>query len=558
MSLSDSDSFQSAVEVLEVEEDEASSADAASFETAKTSRRPKSVSFTAEAPAFFRGRKTVAVAPGARGESEEDGVESQDESREQTAANIDSLLSNAIADSDDSLDGGAVARNTLANTRANSSPSRPVSRLQQRSHSQVRPPLAPAAPRLKSLDIFRGATILGMIVANYQIESVAWPILLHPPWIGLSLADLVFPSFLFIMGVAIPISMKSGKKSYQSILKRSLKLIAIGLLLNIPFSTIATFRFAGVLQRIGIVFWIVASAYKAIPSPNLFNFVFPSFLLGVWGLLTRVLVVPIANSSPFPDLPPCPAFHDPAFSYYEPPHCTAESYLDVSLFGRNHTYQNLPFDNEGTLSTLTSCITAIAGVVVGTSLQRAVQNDYSDGSWRMRLCFRLGMQSFGCLAVSGFFVICLGVPICKNLWTPSFVGVCLFFSIGVFGWMFWVVDGGSGTRRSVVVTDAEQSSLLGGTSSENVLAPHSSNAKVPLGFETLASCGRNPLALYIFSEVLVFALSAMEWCIPLFEFLFGWIQWGGLGSLLWSLLWALVVIAPFGVYLDSIKWYWRM
>ncbi|KAJ3022477.1 UNVERIFIED_CONTAM: hypothetical protein HDU68_009138 [Siphonaria sp. JEL0065] len=394
------------------------------FNTSTTEERPLSlntntnapvprISSDSDVPAFFKGRKTVDVPftlPGVSGGNYTFPSNTNTNQHDSDNDSLDTVTPQSVSVSGENARATrtALTSTPLASPRRSATPRSVLVTNPSNASSPSNANQPP--PRLRSLDMFRGATILGMIVANFQVGSRAWPILLHPPWIGLSLADLVFPSFLFIMGVAIPISMKSRKKTYASILIRSLKLIAIGLLLNAPFATLATFRPAGVLQRTGLVFWIVASAYKAIPSPNLFNFVLPSFLLGLWALLTRVLVVPLAGTAPFPDLSPCPAYHDTNFSYFEPPHCTAEAYLDSNLFGRNHTYQHAAFDNEGTLSTLTSCITVIAGVVVGTSLQRAVQNDYSDGTWRIRLCNRLAIQSFSWLLISGLFVLAIGVP----------------------------------------------------------------------------------------------------------------------------------------------------
>ncbi|ORY37075.1 ARM repeat-containing protein [Rhizoclosmatium globosum] len=476
-------------------------------------------------------------------------------------------------DDDDSL--STVTATTVANTRANSIPvPRTLSLSSSSTSSPLLPPHSPSStslnnsprpPRLASLDIFRGLVILAMIIANYQTAN-AFPILLHPAWIGLSLADLVFPSFLFIMGVAIPISMKSGKKSYTSIATRSLKLIVIGLLLNAPFSTLETFRFAGVLQRTGLVFWVVASAYKAIPFPNMFNLFFPTFLLSLWAFATKAFP-PLEGSTPFPDLPSCPTHRDTNFSYFDPPHCTAQSYFDMLVLGgRNHTYQHLPFDNEGTLSTLTSCITCIAGVIIGTSLQRAVQTDYSDGTWRYRQSLRMAVQALTCLVIGELvFGLLLGIPVSKNLWTPSFLGICLFFSIAGFGWCFWVVDGQPNVQ-SVVVVGGVGRRRIGVPSEQTRLLPGGrgggrngvSGRELPLVFNVLASCGRNPLFLFVLHELVAAFLGWIGWYEPLYECLFGWISVDGVGSLLWSLAWGLLVYAPIGVYLDHIRWYWRI
>ncbi|KAJ3348449.1 hypothetical protein HDU83_001335 [Entophlyctis luteolus] len=98
--------------------------------------------------------------------------------------------------------------------------------------------------RLRSLDVFRGIAVLGMIVANFQTDN-AWTLLKHTDWIGLTPVDLIFPAFVFIMGVSIPLSVKSGKLSFWSVTARSSKLFGIGLILNLPAKSIVDFRIMG-------------------------------------------------------------------------------------------------------------------------------------------------------------------------------------------------------------------------------------------------------------------------------------------------------------------------
>jgi predicted acyltransferase len=84
-----------------------------------------------------------------------------------------------------------------------------------------------------SLDAYRGLTVFGMIVADntYDIEGAFW-LLIHPKWNGLTLADLVFPSFLFIMGVAIPLAVSKGRPIRLKNVIRVFALFGIGLILN--------------------------------------------------------------------------------------------------------------------------------------------------------------------------------------------------------------------------------------------------------------------------------------------------------------------------------------
>ncbi|KAJ3124436.1 hypothetical protein HK100_011234, partial [Physocladia obscura] len=416
--------------------------------------------------------------------------------------------------------------------------------------------------RLVSLDVFRGLVIIGMIIANFQVDG-AWPIMMHPDWIGFSFADVVFPSFIFIMGAAIPISMKQraptaslpssvaySRQSIQKVLLRSLKLFGIGFLLNLPAS-FATFRVMGVLQRMGIIYAIVASSYLLIPSPRVFIYGLPSFLILLWTLIT-VLYMPAAGEQPYPDLPPCPARTALEFSYFSPAHCTAQSAIDSAVFGRNHTYMHLPFDNEGLLSTLTACVTCIAGCALGQSLQRAtLSHDYSDGSWRRRLAARIAGAAAvsGAVGVGGFAGV-FGVPVAKNLWTPSFVGACLFFSGSVYTAVFLWIDG-IGNSNGGAGEINEQTYLLArsnGNSGRSSLAGWDLQE-----IKMLASCGQNPLALFVISTVFEKVLYMTGLGMWLFRNLFEWIQPLGLASLLWSFSWALFVFIPIGVYMNTRK-----
>ncbi|KAI8610502.1 hypothetical protein BC830DRAFT_1145482 [Chytriomyces sp. MP71] len=462
-------------------------------------------------------------------------------------------LSSGTADS-------PTATLTRSNTRFN------ATELHYTSHP-ITPPLhaIPSGnrPRLVSLDVFRGFVILAMIVANYQVEGDAWHLFLHPDWIGLSLADLVFPSFLFIMGVAIPLS--ASKKNYSDLAKRALKLFGVGLLLNNPIAALigpphdfSQFRIMGVLQRAGIVFFIVASAHKALPTPHLFNVAFPLVLLLLWSLGIVIFIPPTTDPDPY--LPSCPSRNSPDFSYFTPAHCTAQSYLDTILLGPNHTYRHAPFDNEGTLSTLPAAVSCIAGAVLGQALLRATRGrDCTDGTWRGRLA-RGMWQGAGAAWTAGFLLLGLGVPLSKNLWTPSFVFVVLGVSLAGLGCAFWSVDGGGSVGLVMALRDlmgprnTEAEALLPVSGSGNTHQPSLSYA-----CRVLAACGKNPLALYVFSDLLAMGMNSIGLYEPLYRALFAsWIWPRGLASLTWSLFWATMVVARLGDYLDSIAWYWRM
>lgn len=127
--------------------------------------------------------------------------------------------------------------------------------------------MAEIPDRLRSLDAFRGLTIAAMILVNNpgSWDHVYAP-LRHAPWHGWTPTDLIFPFFLFIVGVAMPFSFsqrRAGTTSirilYGHILKRSLILFGLGLFLNgFPSYNLETLRIPGVLQRIAVVYAVAS------------------------------------------------------------------------------------------------------------------------------------------------------------------------------------------------------------------------------------------------------------------------------------------------------------
>ena len=124
--------------------------------------------------------------------------------------------------------------------------------------------------RLRSLDAFRGATIAGMILVNNPGSwAHVYPPLLHAPWHGWTPTDLIFPFFLFIVGVAIPFSLgrrvEAGAERgrlFLRVLRRSAILIGLGLFLAAwPFLDLGSLRLPGVLQRIGVVYLVAGAAF---------------------------------------------------------------------------------------------------------------------------------------------------------------------------------------------------------------------------------------------------------------------------------------------------------
>ncbi|MDP2058151.1 MAG: heparan-alpha-glucosaminide N-acetyltransferase domain-containing protein [Flavobacteriaceae bacterium] len=249
--------------------------------------------------------------------------------------------------------------------------------------------------RILSVDILRGLTIAAMILVNTPgTWSAVYAPLLHAEWNGLTPTDLVFPFFLFIVGVSISIAYQNTspyKKTILKIVSRSLKLVALGLFLAVflpyfPFfKSIETLRFPGVLQRIGIVFFVTALIYLYTNTKKqLLIFTLLLVISFVW-----MGYIPLPNG------------HLPTFDR-SPDNWS--NYLDVLIFGK-HTWK-ADYDPEGLLSTLGAVATCIFGVLMGKLLLK--------NRTREMMVIAVGALIIG-------YIWNLIYPIGKANWSSSFV-----------------------------------------------------------------------------------------------------------------------------------------
>ncbi len=286
------------------------------------------------------------------------------------------------------------------------------------------PRLESAPPeRLRSLDIFRGITIAGMILVNNvgDWEKTYWP-LLHAEWHGWTPTDLVFPFFLFAVGAAIPyafagrLARSGGDKRpfHRQIVRRTLLLFALGLFLNwFPFFTVdwPNARIPGVLQRIAVVYLAVALAWLHLRNRGKIVLVV-ALLIGYWLAMTRV---------------PVPGHGAGDLS----PEGNLAAWIDHALLG-SHTWRRAPGpgDPEGILSTLPAIATALFGMGIGDWLR-------SSRTPRQKL-FSLLWQG-GCLMAIGLLEH-RWFPINKNLWTTSYVLFTAGAAMLLLGAIYYAVD----------------------------------------------------------------------------------------------------------------------
>jgi predicted acyltransferase len=270
-------------------------------------------------------------------------------------------------------------------------------------------PLAGPAPsgissgRLVSLDVFRGITIAAMLLVNNPGSwSNVYPPLLHAEWHGWTPTDLIFPFFLFIVGVSMTFSFGSAMErgvSREAVMRkaavRSAKLVALGLVLHaFPWwrLDLETLRIPGVLQRIGVAF-LIASVIVLWTGRRGRAIATALLLFGYWAAMKLVPVPGIGAGvlEPGRDL---------------------GAYIDRAVFGTAHLWsQARTWDPEGLLSTLPAVATVLLGVFTGDWLR----------STRAPAEKVRGMLAAGAVAIAIGLLWGLVFPINKPLWTSSYV-----------------------------------------------------------------------------------------------------------------------------------------
>lgn len=270
--------------------------------------------------------------------------------------------------------------------------------------------------RIVSVDIFRGLTIVLMILVNTPgTWSHVYAPFLHAPWHGYTPTDLVFPFFLFIVGCSIVFAYQHkpvDTSTYKKITIRALKLIGLGLFLGaftiyFPFfKDFEKIRFPGVLQRIGVVFFFASVLFINFNWKTLVG-ICAFLLIGYWLLMGYV---PVNGMAP---------------TFERAPNNLA-NYLDVLVFG-SHSYK-ADYDPEGLLSTLPSIATALMGIFTGLVLR-------SQKAKKELLLFGMGIL----MLVVGY-VWDIFFPINKALWSSSFVMVTAGWANIILGLIYYFSD----------------------------------------------------------------------------------------------------------------------
>ena len=287
------------------------------------------------------------------------------------------------------------------------------------------PPVAtrngqPSAPRLVSLDVFRGLTVVGMVLVNNpgSWAHIYWP-LEHAEWNGWTPTDLIFPFFLFIVGVAIPLGL--GKRVergdrfrdlFVKIAYRSAVIFLLGeFLAGFPYFHLSTIRIPGVLQRIAVCYFFAALIF--IRTRPRTQAIVAVALLIVYALLMK---------------------HVPAPGYYVgdlSKEGSLASYIDRAVFGPHIWKQGKVYDPEGILSTMGALATTLFGVLTG---HLVVRKD------------RTPIEKVAHLFIAGIGSMIIGwiwnawFPINKSLWTSSYVFFTGGLALQFLALCYWLID----------------------------------------------------------------------------------------------------------------------
>lgn len=282
--------------------------------------------------------------------------------------------------------------------------------------------------RLLSLDVLRGITVIGMIFVNIlsgvtgSLHTETFAVLEHERWQGIHIADLVFPSFLMMLGVSIPMALGNAKASVglngeqgTRIFWRAFRLVALGFILTnlgwLAHFSSTPWRLFGVLQRIGLVYGLCAVLFfKCSPRTRMIMIV--ALLVLYWPLALL------------------PTLDGQASDIWVRGHNFIGSFDRVLLGAGHHNYVDGPdgYDPEGLLGTIPGIAHGLIGIAIGEYLLR-----------------ERGAQASRNLTLAGLAMLAVGIawgfvfPVVKDIWSSSFVLVtCGFTTIVLAGLHHWL------------------------------------------------------------------------------------------------------------------------
>ena len=301
-----------------------------------------------------------------------------------------------------------------ASQRAALQPSSPA-----RPFGQVRLQRCSEAGRAEWLDALRGITIAIMLVVNsLGSEADNYAMLCHSEWNGFTLADWVFPCFLFIVGASIALSLAKHegdewrrKSIYLRVLRRAAVLFALGVLLNgFPDYDMSSLRIMGVLQRIALAYILASAIILSLRRQEIW--VLCGILLAGYWLLMAYFPVPGFGAG---DLSAAG---------------NLAAYIDRLAFAPEHLLGGGPTEPEGLLATLPASVNVLSGYLVAEWLRS--QPPASATSLRLT-CISVFTLLAGC--TWGYYF-----PLNKQLWTSSYTVYSTGWSLLFLSFCYYAIE----------------------------------------------------------------------------------------------------------------------
>jgi predicted acyltransferase len=288
----------------------------------------------------------------------------------------------------------------------------------------IEPAKVEGAARLLSLDAFRGLTMASMVIVNNPGDwgSVYAP-LLHAEWNGCTPTDLIFPFFLFMVGVSMTLSRRASAR-WSVIARRAATIVILGWLLSLfpffPATRFLNWRLPGVLVRIGLCYFAAAAIMRASAPVGERDDRRHGRRLSVWvaaltlGYWVAMVWMPWPGHTPG-DLSPAG---------------NLGAFIDRAVLGQRHLWQQRPWDPEGLASTVPAVATTLLGILAGFWMR----------SGERPAMKALVLASAGAAGMALGLLWDLAFPINKNLWTSSYVmftGGAAAVSLAA---CYWVID----------------------------------------------------------------------------------------------------------------------
>lgn len=270
--------------------------------------------------------------------------------------------------------------------------------------------------RLLSLDILRGITVAGMILVNNGYGE-SFEMLRHSKWNGMTPCDLVFPFFLFIMGISCYLSLvksefKPTAPVIRRIIKRTVLLFAIGLFINWFDHAIkgdilcfGHLRLWAVMQRIALCYGIV-SLFALFCNHN---YTIPTVII-LLAIYSAILI--FGNG------------------YAEDADVNIIAQADLSLFGHEHVYHKSPVDPEGLLGTVSSVAHVMLGFYCGMLIRK--EKNVNEKV--------IAVFVVGTVLVVGGYLLSYGLPLNKRIWSPSYVMMTCGLASLLQAFLMYVID----------------------------------------------------------------------------------------------------------------------